>query len=91
MPMTRRGSCSRRWRRSPWRTPTARCRSAKGALRDAIFATKDFQGLTGTLTCSPTGDCGAPVIAVYEITQENVDAAQAADGSDLADPLTTNL
>lgn len=44
----------------------------KGALRDAIFATKDFQGLTGTLTCSPTGDCGAPVIAVYEITQENV-------------------
>lgn len=44
----------------------------KGALRDAIFATKDFQGLTGTLSCSATGDCGAPVIAVYEITQENV-------------------
>lgn len=45
----------------------------KGALRDAIFATKDFAGLTGTLSCSPTGDCGAPVIGVYEITQENVD------------------
>lgn len=44
----------------------------KGALRDAIFATKDFQGLTGTLSCSATGDCGAPVIAVYEVTQENV-------------------
>jgi branched-chain amino acid transport system substrate-binding protein len=46
----------------------------KGALRDAIFATKDFQGLTGTLSCTPTGDCGAPVIAVYEITQADVDA-----------------
>ena len=46
----------------------------KGALRDAIFATKDFVGLTGTLSCSPTGDCGAPVIGVYQITQENVDS-----------------
>lgn len=48
----------------------------KGALRDAIFATKDFAGLTGTLSCTPTGDCGAPVIAVYEITQADVDAAK---------------
>ena len=48
----------------------------KGALRDAIFATKDFQGLTGTLSCTPTGDCGAPVIAVYEITQADVDAGK---------------
>jgi branched-chain amino acid transport system substrate-binding protein len=46
----------------------------KGALRDAIFATKDFPGLTGTLSCSRTGDCGAPVIAAYQITQENVDS-----------------
>jgi len=46
----------------------------KGALRDAIFATKDFTGLTGTLSCTPTGDCGAPVIAVYEVTQADVDA-----------------
>jgi branched-chain amino acid transport system substrate-binding protein len=37
------------------------------ALRDAIYATKDFPGITGTLTCSPSGDCGAPVIAVYQI------------------------
>ena len=37
------------------------------ALREAVFATKDFKGVTGTLSCSPTGDCGAPVIAVYEI------------------------
>ena len=37
------------------------------ALRDAVYATKDFKGVTGNLSCSPSGDCGAPVIAVYEI------------------------
>jgi len=36
------------------------------ALRDAIYATKDFQGITGNLSCSQYGDCGAPVIAVYQ-------------------------
>jgi len=40
----------------------------KQALRDAIFATSDHQGLTGVLSCSPTGDCGAPLIAVYQVT-----------------------
>lgn len=44
----------------------------KGALRDAIYATTDFQGLTGVLSCSPSGDCGAPVIGVYQISAENV-------------------
>jgi len=44
------------------------------ALRDAVLATKSFQGLTGTLTCNETvpgkknpGDCGDPHIAVYQI------------------------
>lgn len=36
------------------------------ALRDAVYATKDHQGLTGNLTCTPTGDCADPHIAVYE-------------------------
>ena len=36
------------------------------ALRDAMFATKDFKGLTGVLTCTPTGDCANPTIGVYE-------------------------
>jgi len=36
------------------------------ALRDAMYATKDFKGLTGVLTCTPTGDCANPVIGVYE-------------------------
>ena len=44
----------------------------KKALRDAIFATKDHAGLTGSLSCSPTGDCGAPLIAVYELTAREV-------------------
>lgn len=35
------------------------------ALRDAMYATKDYQGLTGVLTCTPTGDCANPVIGVY--------------------------
>ena len=36
------------------------------ALRDAFYATKDHQGLTGNLTCTEFGDCADPVIAVYE-------------------------
>ena len=43
------------------------------ALRDAMFATKDFKGITGTLTCTPTGDCSDPKIAVYEMV--NTDPA----------------
>jgi branched-chain amino acid transport system substrate-binding protein len=35
------------------------------ALRDAMYGTKDFKGLTGNLTCTPTGDCADPKIAVY--------------------------
>lgn len=36
------------------------------ALRDAFYSTTDHKGLTGNLTCSSTGDCADPVIAVYE-------------------------
>ncbi|MCX6068964.1 MAG: branched-chain amino acid ABC transporter substrate-binding protein, partial [Chloroflexi bacterium] len=50
------------------------------ALRAAIFATKDFQGITGNLTCSPTGDCGAPVIAVYEIINADPASWNPAEG-----------
>ena len=42
----------------------------KGALRNAIYATSNHQGLTGNLSCSASGECGAPIIAVYEITSE---------------------
>ncbi len=37
------------------------------ALRDAIAATANFQGLTGNITCDPNGDCADPKIAVYEV------------------------
>jgi len=41
------------------------------AVRDALFATRDFPGLTGTLTCNPYGDCGDPKIAVYQVVSTN--------------------
>jgi branched-chain amino acid transport system substrate-binding protein len=41
------------------------------ALRDAIYATQNFPGATGNLTCSPFGDCGAPVIAVYQVVSSD--------------------
>jgi branched-chain amino acid transport system substrate-binding protein len=44
----------------------------KKALRDAIYATTDYPGIIGTLSCSPTGDCGAPAIGVYELTADNL-------------------
>lgn len=34
------------------------------ALRDALFATSGYEGITGTLTCSATGDCADPKISV---------------------------
>lgn len=44
------------------------------ALREAIQATQNFQGLTGTLNCNQTvagqkdpGDCADPKIAVYQV------------------------
>lgn len=46
------------------------------ALRDALYATKDFKGLTGNITCNADGDCADPKIAVYEVTQENLDKGE---------------
>ena len=38
------------------------------ALRDALFATSGFVGITGTLTCNEFGDCANAQIAVNEVT-----------------------
>ena len=46
------------------------------ALRDALYATKNFKGLTGNLTCNQYGDCADPRIAVYKTTAENVQKLQ---------------
>jgi len=37
------------------------------ALRDALYATHDLQGITGTLNCNQYGDCADPRIAVNQI------------------------
>ena len=43
------------------------------ALRSAIAATTDFNGITGTLSCSPTGDCATgEAIGVFEIGEAEV-------------------
>jgi branched-chain amino acid transport system substrate-binding protein len=44
----------------------------RGKLRDALYETNDFKGLTGTLNCDALGDCADPKIAVYKTTAENV-------------------
>ncbi|HLD93688.1 MAG TPA: branched-chain amino acid ABC transporter substrate-binding protein [Anaerolineales bacterium] len=36
-------------------------------MRDCLYATSGFEGITGTLTCNEFGDCADPKIAVYEI------------------------
>ena len=37
------------------------------ALRDALYATAEYQGLTGSLTCSQFGDCGAANFKVVRL------------------------
>ncbi len=40
----------------------------RSALRDAAFGTREYSGLTGTLSCSPLGDCAADVrIGIFRI------------------------
>jgi branched-chain amino acid transport system substrate-binding protein len=38
------------------------------ALRDALYATKNLEGITGVLNCDQYGDCADPEIAVNQIT-----------------------
>lgn len=37
------------------------------ALRDALYATSGFEGITGTLTCDEYGDCADPQIVFYQV------------------------
>jgi ABC-type branched-subunit amino acid transport system substrate-binding protein len=39
-------------------------------LRDALYATEGYEGLTGTLTCDVFGDCADPFIQVFQNTEE---------------------
>lgn len=38
------------------------------ALRDALFATRGMQGLSGPLNCINTGDCAQPNIAIFQVS-----------------------
>lgn len=42
-------------------------------LRAAIRATTDFPGVTGTLSCTELGDCGADIIGVYQVGLETIE------------------
>jgi branched-chain amino acid transport system substrate-binding protein len=44
----------------------------RGKLRDVLYATKNFKGLTGNLTCDQYGDCADPKIGIYKTTEANV-------------------
>lgn len=37
------------------------------ALRDALYGTRGMQGLSGVLTCSSTGDCAQPNLAIFQV------------------------
>ena len=39
----------------------------RAALRDCLYTTKDFEGITGNLTCNQFGDCGAGEFAISQI------------------------
>jgi branched-chain amino acid transport system substrate-binding protein len=38
-------------------------------LRAALFATKGYKGLSGTLTCSAQGDCAASNVVIYQVRE----------------------
>lgn len=41
------------------------------ALRDAVYATSGFSGLTGALTCNTSGDCATgEALAIFQITDD---------------------
>ncbi|MBV6467347.1 MAG: hypothetical protein PGMFKBFP_02697 [Anaerolineales bacterium] len=43
-------------------------------LRAALYATRNFQGLSGTLTCSPLGDCAKPNVTIYQVRNQDFQA-----------------
>jgi basic membrane protein A len=43
------------------------------ALREALFNTRNYRGLTGVLTCDPNGDCAAREgLGIYQLTPAEV-------------------
>lgn len=40
------------------------------ALRDAVYATRGMQGLSGPINCSPSGDCAQPNIEIFQVVDQ---------------------
>ena len=40
------------------------------ALREALYGTRGLQGLSGLLSCSPTGDCAQPNIDIFQVVDQ---------------------
>jgi branched-chain amino acid transport system substrate-binding protein len=59
---------------------------SRTALRDAVQATADYDGVTGVITCTPLGDCATDVtIGVFEYPDWPVEG-----GEEPADPVYTD-
>jgi branched-chain amino acid transport system substrate-binding protein len=43
------------------------------ALLEALYATRNLKGATGSLSCTETGNCGNPSAAIYEIVSPDPD------------------
>lgn len=50
-------------------SPDGTVRISRTAIRDALYSTRNYQGLTGNLTCDQYGDCADPNIVVYKIVK----------------------
>jgi branched-chain amino acid transport system substrate-binding protein len=58
---------------------------SRTALRDAVQATTDYEGVTGIITCTPLGDCATDVtIGLYEYPNWPVEG-----GEEPSDPVYT--
>ena len=44
------------------------------ALRDALFGTRGYDGISGPIACDPHGDCAKFKFAVYQFTDANPDS-----------------
>ncbi len=56
--------------------PDGRLFIGRQALRDALYAARDVEGATGTLTCNEFGDCASPVFDILRLD----DPAAGVDG-----------
>ncbi|MEA3337672.1 MAG: branched-chain amino acid ABC transporter substrate-binding protein, partial [Chloroflexota bacterium] len=66
--------------------PDGNLHIGRKALNDAVRATKDYQGLSGNISCEADGDCGTGTVSVAQITGgEWVDLGAPMAGEPVAD------